>query len=48
MAKTTGLTSGEQEIMKAIWTISEEGGLVTTAAIEWRGEKVYSQAFMPR
>ena len=49
MAKTTGLTSGEQEIMKAIGTISEEGGLVTTAAIrkklfEWRGEKVYSQA----
>ncbi len=49
MAKTTGLTGGEQEIMKAIWKISEEGGPVTTSAIrkklfEWRGEKVYSQA----
>lgn len=49
MAKITGLTGSEQEIMKAIWTISEKGESVTTAAIrkklfEWRGEKVYSQA----
>lgn len=49
MTKTTGLTSGEQEIMKAIWELSEQGETVTTSAIrkklfEWRGEKVYSQA----
>ena len=49
MAKKEGLTGGEQDIMKAIWEISETGEPVTTSGIrkklfEWRGEKVYSQA----
>ncbi|MCD2492182.1 BlaI/MecI/CopY family transcriptional regulator [Lacrimispora sp. NSJ-141] len=46
--KRKSLTASEQELMKAVWEITEEGNLASTKSIrkkldEWREEKTTSQ-----
>lgn len=46
--KRKDLTPTEQEVMKAVWELSEEGEIANTFSIrkkisKWRGEKIYGQ-----
>ena len=47
--KKKELTASEQELMKAVWEIEEEGGVPTTRTVrkkvdEWRAERITSQS----
>lgn len=47
--KKKELTASEQELMKAVWEIEEEGGVPTTRTVrkkvdEWRTERITSQS----